>query len=272
MIGKLLSLLAEGFTFFRKNDLSTMMGAVLSRDAHPLLQFAKYVVCGGVAFMTHQVVALALGIYVFHDRAYDLDLRPAATSLELPQNGNRLVTIGNSGGQPSLRVFDAEGTMVVDEAGAAFAGKENEIAELQALLADHWDASDELPFSDQAKVINQVTEITGYDPDIERKRNSFINNTIAFAFATVVAYVLNVAFVFTSGRHSKRKEIFLFVAVSMVSYVGGMIAVDFVFRFLGDVEALASVSRFLSVIANLGFAVTSAMVNYVCRKYIIFQK
>lgn len=129
-----------------------------------------------------------------------------------------------------------------------------------------------MKFSEKAEVIKQVAAITGYDPDIERKRHSFINNTIAFALSTVVAYILNVSFVFTSGRHSKQKEIFLFVAVSLVSYVGGMVAVELVFSYLGNIEALASITRFLSVIANLGFAFTSAMVNYVCRKFIIFQK
>lgn len=272
MIGKLSGLLAQGFAFFRQNDLRTVISAVLSRDSHPLLQFAKYVVCGGVAFMTHQVVALTLGIFVFHDRAYELDILPTQGGVELPQSGERQVIIGSSQEQLSLRVFDAEGAMVVDGRQSTFTGKEYATDELQQQLKEHRKDPEASSFKAKANMIKQVTEITGYDPDVERKRNSFINNTIAFAIATVVAYILNVAFVFTSGRHSKQKEIFLFVAVSMVSYVGGMVAVDFVFRFLGDIEALASVSRFLSVIANLGFAVTSAMVNYVCRKFIIFQK
>lgn len=221
--------------------------------------------------MTHQVVALALGFYVFPDQAYDLDLRQA-TVMELPQTGRRVVTVADTGGQLHLRVFDAKGSLVADSGEASFAHRNFEVTALRTLLAPHWGDPRAMAFKDKATAIKQVTAITGYDPDSERKRNSFINNTIAFVVATVVAYILNVAFVFTSGRHSKRKEIFLFVAVSMVSYVGGMIAVDVVFRFLGDIEALASVTRFLSVIANLGFAVTSAMVNYVCRKFIIFQK
>ncbi|MEZ5326666.1 MAG: GtrA family protein [Verrucomicrobiales bacterium] len=271
MIGKLFSLLAEGLTFFRQNDLRTVAAAVLSRDAHPLLQFAKYIVCGGVAFTTHQVIALALGIYVFHDRAYELDIQSTRIA-DFPQSGQRTVIIGEADGELGLRIFDAHGGMTADGTANAFPGKEGEIARLRTLMADHWTTPESMTFSEEAEVIKQATAITGYNPDIERKHNSFVNNTIAFALSTVVAYILNIAFVFTPGRHSKRKEITLFVGVSLISYVGGMLAVDLVFRYLGNVAALASIARFLSVIANLGFAVTSAMVNYVCRKFIIFQK
>ena len=271
MTGKLFRLLAEGFLFLRQNNLRTVTSAVLSRDAHPLLQFAKYVVCGGVAFTTHQVIALALGIFVFPDRAYEIDVQGVKVA-DFPPSGQRTVIISGAESELGLRIFDAKGNIVADGSAGAFSGKESEVAGLRTLMAEHWSAPDSMRFSEKAELIKQVTAITGYDPDIERKKNSFINNTIAFALSTVVAYILNVAFVFTSGRHSKQKEIILFVGVSLTSYVGGMVAVDLVFRYLGNIEALAGVTRFLSVIANLGFAVTSAMVNYVCRKFIIFQK
>lgn len=274
MIRKFSSLLLGSATFVRANDFRTVAGAVLSRDAHPLLQFGKYVICGGIAFATHQIVALALGIHVFPDREYELELRGAAGSGTVGQLRRTVVLTGGGGGNVlALEVFDADGSVVAGGDAPAFGGWTAEFEQLSAIVAPHWkDGGAAIPFKDRAAAIDAVARITGYDPDGERKTHSFINNTLAFAIATVVAYILNVAFVFTPGRHAKHKEILLFIAVSMISYAGGIVAVDFVFRFLGSVESLQGVSRYLSVIANLGFAFTSAMVNYVCRKFIIFQK
>lgn len=128
MIGKLFSVLAEGFAFFRQSDLRTVTNAVLSRDAHPLLQFAKYVVCGCVAFTTHQVVALALGLLVFPDQAYELDVQSVKIA-EFPQSGTRTVIIGGADSELGIRIFDAKGNAVADGSAGSFIGKASEIAE-----------------------------------------------------------------------------------------------------------------------------------------------
>ena len=269
MIGKLSELIREALIFVRQNDLQTVSSAVLSREAHPLLQFMKYIVCGGFAFTTHQVVALLLGLFVFGDREYEVALNST-----LPDAGTRTVAVAGSGSESQglmLRVFNAHGTVVAEASEAEPVAKSGDYQTLRGLLQAHWDTPDKMEFKVRKQVVDEATRITGYDPNVERRNHSFINNTIAFLVATVVVYFLNIKFVFTSGRHSRQKEVFLFVAVSGISYVAGIIAVDLVFRYLSDMQALASITRYLSVIANLGFAVTSALVNYVCRKFIIFK-
>ncbi len=60
----MISLLREGFHFVRQNDLPTVWTAFSKRDAHPLLQFVKYGVCG--------VMALATQLIVFYSLAYTI--------------------------------------------------------------------------------------------------------------------------------------------------------------------------------------------------------
>ena len=92
-----------------------------------------------------------------------------------------------------------------------------------------------------------------------------INNSIAFVFSAVVAYLLNVKFVFTPGRHEKHKEILLFVVISGISFFPALFSIPAIFRAL-------DFDRNIEHFANLGFVVTSALVNFVCRKFIVFKK
>jgi putative flippase GtrA len=90
------------------------------------------------------------------------------------------------------------------------------------------------------------------------------NNTAGFFLSGVVAYLLNVAFVFTPGRHGKRKEIGLFYLISAIAFFAGLFAIPLIFQ---AVDTNKNIEHY----ANLGFIVSSALVNFVCRKFIVFK-
>jgi putative flippase GtrA len=172
----MLKLLSTAWQFVRQNDLPTIWRALISREAHPLLQFIKYGCCGVVAAITH----------------------------------NGILTI------LSLTLFPAVQGMLVD-----------------------------------GQVLNEAL----------RANNLVINNAIAWPFGTLVAYWLNILFVFTPGRHSKLTELAMFWIASAIGFFpGGFVA-----------HWLASSYHLPSLIAQLGFVVTSVMVNFLCRKFVIFK-
>jgi putative flippase GtrA len=77
----------------------------------------------------------------------------------------------------------------------------------------------------------------------------------------VVAYFLNIAFVFTPGRHSKWVEMVLFWIISAIGFFPGAIVVHWLAEGLG----------LSSTISQLGFVFTSVLVNFLCRKFVIFK-
>ncbi len=166
----------NAWRFFRQNDLPTVWRALLQRDAHPLLQFFKYGMCGVVAAVTHNGIMLAL----------------------------------------SLTVYPAGSGMLVD---------------------GH-------PITDEL-----------------RSHNLVLNNALAWPFGTLVAYWLNILFVFTPGRHSKMTELILFWIISAIGFFPGAFVVKW----------LAEGCGFSSTFSQLGFVLTSVMVNFLCRKFIIFK-
>jgi putative flippase GtrA len=95
-----------------------------------------------------------------------------------------------------------------------------------------------------------------------RKRNNILVNLIAFMPANFVAFFLNVLWVFEPGRHSKLKEFSLFTLISGFSFGAGVI---------GGPELLIGVFGLPSIVSQLGLVVTSALVNFVCRKMFIFK-
>lgn len=93
-----------------------------------------------------------------------------------------------------------------------------------------------------------------------RLRNYVFNRTITFLFANFAAYVANVLWVFTPGRHSRAKEIGLFYLVSGVSYLIG--------------TGLSAYAIHLGAKTTTGYLINmvcSLTINYVCRKFIIFK-
>ena len=165
--------------FWRENDFATVRRHVLSHDAHPLLQFVKYGVCGVGALIVHMTVVYILGTTVF-------------------------------------------------------------------------------PFGEEVKDYNL------------KQTNTMINNSLGFLVSCAFAYLTNIKFVFKSGRHGRMNEIYLFFAISAVSFFAGLAAVPLIFSLI--VKHFPEFEKYAQHFANLGFAVTSALVNFVCRKFIIFKK
>ena len=97
--------------------------------------------------------------------------------------------------------------------------------------------------------------------DAIRARNSMIDNSVAFVFANLVAYLLNIWWVFKPGRHHWLMEIGLFYLVSGVSFVIGTALMGWLIRHFGLMTTVAFG-------ANM---VTSLAINFVLRKYVIFK-
>ena len=94
-----------------------------------------------------------------------------------------------------------------------------------------------------------------------RAKNSMISNTIAFFVSNMVAYILNVIWVFEPGRHPFIIEISLFYAVSGISILIGTVLMGYLIK------------RF-SMLTTYAFAtniVAAVMINYAVRKFFIFQ-
>lgn len=98
-------------------------------------------------------------------------------------------------------------------------------------------------------------------PDDVRAWNSTLSNGVAFCVSNVFAYVTNVLWVFTSGRHSRLWEFFYFTMISTISFGGGLAAGPALIALLG----------INSFIAQFTMAFTSALINFVCRKFFVFK-
>lgn len=101
-------------------------------------------------------------------------------------------------------------------------------------------------------------------PDISdtvRARNASINNWLAFIFSNFVAYILNITWVFESGRHHRVLEIIMFYAVSAISIAVGTAVMWLLIQFIGS-------STTAAFAADL---VAAALVNFAVRKYFIFK-
>lgn len=95
-----------------------------------------------------------------------------------------------------------------------------------------------------------------------RSRNFVIVRCINFVLSNLVAYTLNVLFVFKSGRHERHVEMMLFLTVSIVSFLIGTTLGWILIRFmhLGTTEAY---------VVNIMAAI---LINYACRKYLVFKR
>lgn len=97
--------------------------------------------------------------------------------------------------------------------------------------------------------------------DLVKQRNSVSSNLLAFPFAVAFNYFANVHFVFTPGRHSRGNERLLFLGISFLTFVAGLLSGPLL------------ISRGLDPwIAQAGLVVSSAILNFLCRKYYVFLK
>ncbi|MFH1039048.1 MAG: GtrA family protein [PVC group bacterium] len=88
-----------------------------------------------------------------------------------------------------------------------------------------------------------------------------IANAIAFLFSNFVVYLINVAWVFESGRHSRIKEIGMFYAVAAISVLIG----------IGLQSFLISGYGIPTTYAFGAMIVVCLMINYLMRKFFIFK-
>ncbi len=94
-----------------------------------------------------------------------------------------------------------------------------------------------------------------------RQRNFMVNNLLAFLFSNVVAYLINFHWVFKPGRHRRSIEVGLFLGVSTISLFVGVQIGLLIMQFF---NATTTVSQ-------AGNVVAAVMINFVCRKYIVFK-
>ena len=98
-------------------------------------------------------------------------------------------------------------------------------------------------------------------PESLRTINFCLANVIAFMLSNLTAYILNVLFVFKAGKHSRWKEVGLFYLVSAISVgIGVGVGVVLIQGF--------GLSTTFSYVAK---AVSTTLINYAARKFIIFH-
>ena len=110
-----------------------------------------------------------------------------------------------------------------------------------------------------------VIKLLGLHPvvisDAIRARNSMFDNGIAFIFSNLTAYLINIVWVFESGRHDRVLEILMFYAVSGVSLVIGSGLMGWLINHCGVLTTLAFGANILA----------SLMINFILRKCVIFK-
>lgn len=94
-----------------------------------------------------------------------------------------------------------------------------------------------------------------------RSRRFIINSAVAFIFSNLTAYVINILWVFEAGRYAWYVELGLFYLVSGISI--------FIGTFLGWV--LIRTLRLSTTYSYITKMISALLINYVCRKFIIFK-
>ena len=119
-----------------------------------------------------------------------------------------------------------------------------------------------LPALNQGDALADLLHLRIVDvSDAIRARNSVIDNVIAFIFSNLTAYLINIVWVFESGRHHRVLEIGFFYLVSGIS------------TFIGSALMGYLIGRF-GVTTTVAFGVNvlvSLMINFVLRKRLIFK-
>jgi putative flippase GtrA len=97
--------------------------------------------------------------------------------------------------------------------------------------------------------------------DATRSRNSMKANGVAFVISNLVAYLINIYWVFVPGRYPWILEVGLFYLVSGVAIVIGTALMGFLIRRFGILTTYAFGSN----------AFVALMINYAMRKFFIFN-
>ncbi len=94
-----------------------------------------------------------------------------------------------------------------------------------------------------------------------RANHQLFDNMIAFVFSNTFCYLVNVLWVFETGRHSRKKEFLLFLAASAISSGSGILIADVLVRWGGMQTSVSYIAKILA----------SVMINYIARKKIVFK-
>jgi len=94
-----------------------------------------------------------------------------------------------------------------------------------------------------------------------RTINFVLGNVIAFMVSNMTAYILNILFVFKAGKHSRGKELGLFYLVSGISVGIGVLVGVVLIQGLGWSTSSSYIAK----------AVSTTLINYAARKFIIFH-
>jgi len=94
-----------------------------------------------------------------------------------------------------------------------------------------------------------------------RARNYAYCQIIVFLLAGLVCYVINIAWVFEPGRHSRHKELFLFYMVALISFVIGT-------GLAASLIAFFNAGAVTAYVLNL---ITAVLINFAGRKYFVFK-
>ncbi len=97
--------------------------------------------------------------------------------------------------------------------------------------------------------------------DVTRAWHAAIDNAIAFLFSNFVVYVINIVWVFESGRHSRVKELGMFYGVAAISVFIGIGLQSFLIGNYG----LPTTYAFGAMI------LVCLLINYAMRKFFIFK-
>ncbi len=95
-----------------------------------------------------------------------------------------------------------------------------------------------------------------------RARNAAIDNSIAFMISNFVVYLINICWVFESGRHSRWKEIGMFYLVAGASVAIGIGLQSLLIDYFG----INTTTAFGAMI------VVCLLINYAARKFFIFKR
>jgi len=126
----------------------------------------------------------------------------------------------------------------------------------------YWMALKLLPALNEHDIIASLLNLSV--PEVSkaiRARNSMIDNTVAFLFSNLTAYVMNVTWVFEPGRHHRVLEFLFFYAVSGFSILIGSLLMGVLIHTFGTTTTMA-------FMANI---VTSLLINFFLRKHVIFK-
>ena len=95
----------------------------------------------------------------------------------------------------------------------------------------------------------------------ERSRRFIMCTAVAFIFSNLTAYLINIYWVFEPGRYAWYVELLLFYAVSGISIVLGTALGWALIRYLHLSTSFSYIGKMLA----------SLLINYVCRKYLVFK-